>query len=476
MSERISLAIVLVSRYTPSNDKVFSNYIDYIDRDEATRNYKFNDFSLFNDYMGNPEKSGSLFTKGKDFLTKNELESLKEKFKLAQRNGSVMWQDVFSFDNDWLVENGYYDSETNILNEEKLRGAVRKSMRYLLKEENLDTAIWSASFHYNTDNIHVHIATIDLADKPRIRGKRKLKTLDKMKSNFINELRVDNEIHKRINELIRDNIVKNKENFLSSEDRVLREKTLELLKRLPDNRKFWNYGYKNKLGSAIYIIDDISKYYINTYHKKEFEEFERALNKEELRLRKLYGDGKREEYKNYKQNKYEELYKRLGNAILKELREYAKEESEKKKEYLNKSGKVNVGDNKVNSLENNFKSEKNNNENDSRKNNKDDFKSSTNKEKYNKNYYKKDKDTNRNWDNFYEENIINEMKKGGVAKKKESVNYEKNNIILNRRTIGNLKKAMRNEVEKYINQREYERAERIREYESQRNNENEMEM
>lgn len=470
MSERISPAIVLASRYTPSNDRVFSNYIDYIDRDEATRNYKFNDFSLFNDYMGNPEKSGSLFTEGKDFLTKSELESLKEKFKLAQSNGSVMWQDVFSFDNEWLIENGYYDSETNILNEEKLRGAVRKSMRYLLKEENLDTSIWSASFHYNTDNIHVHVATIDLADNPRTRGKRKLKTLDKMKSNFINELRVDNELHKRINELIRDNIVKNKENFLSSEDRVLREKTLELLKRLPNNRKFWSYGYKNKLGSAIYNIDDISKYYINTYHKKEIEEFERALNKEELRLRKLYGEGKREEYKNYKKNKYEELYKRLGNAILKELREYAKEESEKNKAYTK------MKDKKVNSLENNFESEKNNNENDSRKNKSDDFSFSDNKEKYNKNYYKKAKDTNRNWDNFYEENIINEMKKGGVGKRKEGVTYEKNNIILNGRTISNLKKAMKNEVEKYINQREYERAERMREYESQRNNENEMEM
>lgn len=470
MSERISPAIVLASRYTASNDRVFLNYIDYIDRDEATRNYKFNDFSLFNDYMGNPEKSGSLFTEGKDFLTKSELESLKEKFKLAQSNGSVMWQDVFSFDNEWLIENGYYDSETNILNEEKLRGAVRKSMRYLLKEENLETSIWSASFHYNTDNIHVHVATIDLADKPRIRGKRKLKTLDKMKSNFINELRVDNEIHKRINELIRDNIVKNKENFLSSEDRVLREKTLELLKRLPNNRKFWSYGYKNKLGSAIYNIDDISKYYISTYHKKEIEEFERALNKEELRLRKLYGEGKREEYKNYKKNKYEELYKRLGNAILKELREYAKEELEKNKAYTK------MKDKKVNSLENNFESEKNNNENDSRKNKSDDFSFSDNKEKYNKNYYKKDKDINRNWDNFYEENIINEMKKGGVGKKKEGVTYEKNNIILNGRTISNLKKAMKSEVEKYINQREYERAERMREYESQMNNENEMEM
>ena len=131
---------------------------------------------------------------------------------------------------------------------------------------------------------------------------------------------------------------------------------------------------------------------------------------------------------------------------------------------------------KVNSLENNFKSEKNNNENGSRKNKSDDFSFSDNKEKYNKNYYKKDKDTNRNWDNFYEENIINEMKKGGVGKRKEGVTYEKNNIILNGRTISNLKKAMKNEVEKYINQREYERAERMREYESQRNNENEMEM
>ena len=57
-----SPAIVFVSRFVSAKTKVFSAYIDYIDRDEATRAYKFDEFSLYNDYMGNPEKLGSLFT------------------------------------------------------------------------------------------------------------------------------------------------------------------------------------------------------------------------------------------------------------------------------------------------------------------------------------------------------------------------------------------------------------------------------
>ena len=206
-------AIIHKSRFITSKSRKFKSYIDYIDRDEATRTYKFSQFSLYNDYMGNPEKSGSIFTNSKNYLNKKDLEKLKEKFEMAQKNGSIMWQDVFSFDNEWLIENGYYDKETHILNEEKLRLAVRKSMRYVLEKDNMNSALWSPSFHYNTNNIHVHIATVDLSNNPRKRGKRTPNTLKQMKSRFVNELISRNETYKKINELIRDNIVKNRENF-----------------------------------------------------------------------------------------------------------------------------------------------------------------------------------------------------------------------------------------------------------------------
>lgn len=128
-----SPGVVHKAKFVSGNGKEFHNYIDYIDRDEATRNYVFNDFSLFNDYMGNPEKSGSLFTADKDLLNNKEKKVLKEKFKLAQKHGSLMWQDVFSL-YDWLVEQGYYDEKTNVLDEERLRAAIRRTMNNQMKE------------------------------------------------------------------------------------------------------------------------------------------------------------------------------------------------------------------------------------------------------------------------------------------------------------------------------------------------------
>ena len=88
--KKIIPAIVHKVRWVSCGNKKFKSYIDYIDRDEATRNHNFDDFSLYNDYMGNPEKSGSLFTEKNDYMTKKEIKELKKNFELAQKNKSMM--------------------------------------------------------------------------------------------------------------------------------------------------------------------------------------------------------------------------------------------------------------------------------------------------------------------------------------------------------------------------------------------------
>ncbi|NEU35866.1 hypothetical protein GN156_34995, partial [bacterium LRH843] len=82
---------------------------------------------------------------------------LKEIFRQAQKNDSVMWQDVISFDNKWLEERGIYNSKTGWVNEGAIQNSIRKGMEVLLREEQLEqSGVWSAAIHYNTDNIHVH--------------------------------------------------------------------------------------------------------------------------------------------------------------------------------------------------------------------------------------------------------------------------------------------------------------------------------
>ena len=139
-----------------------------------------------------------------------------------------MWQDVFSFDNEWLEKNGLYDSKSHTVDEEKVIAAVRSTMNELKKKENLDGLVWSASLHYNTDNIHVHIASVE-PNPTRERGKRKPKTLVDMKSKFLNKLLDQQLEYKKINDIIRNNIIDKEDKITLKKDRQMKIMINDLL-------------------------------------------------------------------------------------------------------------------------------------------------------------------------------------------------------------------------------------------------------
>ena len=68
----IKAGVTLMQDFCRPKSEIFSGYIDYLDREEAQRNHAIQTFNLFNDYMGNPEKSTGLFTNEKDNLTHSE--------------------------------------------------------------------------------------------------------------------------------------------------------------------------------------------------------------------------------------------------------------------------------------------------------------------------------------------------------------------------------------------------------------------
>lgn len=180
------------------------------------------------DYMGDDEKQGSLFTIEADQLEENMKQKLKDAFTKAEKNGSPLWQDVISFDNAWLEKQGTFISKTGELDEAKIRNVIREAMNVMLEEEQMkDTSVWSAAIHYNTNNIHIHIATVEpipSREKKRIlnketnqweeqyRAKRKQGTQDKMKSKVANMILDRSESRNRINEIINGAVHDKKEN------------------------------------------------------------------------------------------------------------------------------------------------------------------------------------------------------------------------------------------------------------------------
>ena len=344
--------IIVSSKFIECSAKEFNSYIDYIDRKEAIRNNAYNRYSLYNDYMGNPTKTTGLFNNEVDFMNEKDKESSKELFAKAQENKSIMWQDVYSFDNKWLIKQGLYNPITKELDEEKIKRAVRKSTNYILEKDGLkDSCIWNGAIHYNTDNIHIHVAICEPNPTTK-RGKRTQKTLDNMKSIFANELLNDKELYKEINKNIREDIIKPKKDFSSFNDKKMKKLLLKAVKNLPKDKRHWHYEYNTMSKSNMYI-DQMTKHYINTYKKDEFDTFIKNLDKQEEIFKEIYGVGSRKKYKDYKQNKIDELYKRMGNTILKEIKDYVREEELKKYENNKNKGfnlKINFSKSDLNKI------------------------------------------------------------------------------------------------------------------------------
>lgn len=351
MPDKVTPGVVFTSRYVFS-EKKFAAYVNYIDRPEAVRNEAYPQYSVYTDYMDDkrkqpglnqsPAHTSALFTATKDRLTMDEKQELKHQFQRAQKNDSPMWQQVISFTDEFLEKNGLLNRGTETLDEDKLREVTRLAMQEVLKNEKMEgAAIWSAAIHYNTDNIHVHIAIVEpvptrrrkeysVADghgnkvrKEQFRGSMKCSTFAKAKSKIINNIVDRSPELTKINSIIRDRIVAEKRGHNAYRDEQLRGLFLNLYRQLPPDRRLWKYKM-NALSHVRPEIDNFTRAYIDLYHKRDFQELQKQLADQQEFLKSVYGAGKEELYKNYSKTKIADLYTRMGNAVLRELREYDK--------------------------------------------------------------------------------------------------------------------------------------------------------
>ncbi|AQU77036.1 MobP2 family relaxase [Priestia megaterium] len=328
--------VVVKTKFITSHHKAFQQYVEYVDRDEAKQEDRSvaHSFSLYQDYMGNPHKTSSLFTHKYDRLTEEQKAKLKESFEEAQNNNSIMWQDVITFHNPWLQEQGIYDARTHTVDERKLMYVTRQAMSKMLERERLnESAVWSAAIHYNTENLHIHIATVE-PNPIRSRGKRKPKTLDVMKSTVVNQIRDRGKNQDRINHLIRKEMVdqKKQDSSFAWRNRELKPLFLMVYNHLPQDKRQWQYSY-NTIKPLKPYIDTLSEKYIKKYHQKEYQQLIKNLDKEVKELKKAYGEGTRDKgrYENYKQTKIDDLYKRMGNAFLQEMKAYDRKQQDVKR-------------------------------------------------------------------------------------------------------------------------------------------------
>ena len=322
-------AVVIKSKFIASSAKgtSFNNYLNYIDR--AKTHDKANAFEKYQDYMSNEEKSTGLFTLSKDSLNDTDKVYFKEEFKKSQESGSILWQDVISFDNDWLRESGVLEGKN--IDSKQIQDATRYAVQDMLKKEGMiDSAIWTGAIHYNTDNIHVHVAIVQTKDFKE-RGKRKQASIDSMKSKVANKIKDRSKHNEKLNLFIRERVISSKRDdpLLSLKNQVMNRELVrqfkKIQKQLPEDKQLWRYNM-NAIQEVRSEIDKLTNLYIEKNFKEEFKDFQKQLEKEVEIHKRMYGNSATSE--NYRETKMKDLYTRMGNTILKEVSEYDRKEKE----------------------------------------------------------------------------------------------------------------------------------------------------
>lgn len=299
------------------NDTDFSKVVSY---SKEERKQKTNLKSKTNNYT---------FSNLSNNLTEKESEKIKENFITSQKNGSFLWKTYVSFTDDYLIKNKII--ENGKINEDLLKDSVKKGMSELLKRENISDYTFMGNIHYDTDNIHAHIYTVENGTPSRKmnllaknkkevynQAKFKIKNIEKAKSVINSNLTYELENLKLLHQISREHILKSDFNLNTLSNDEL-EQLIKIKNMLPQNQNLWQYNRK-ELRDVKPILTEFTKNYLEKYHTEDLEKFKKILLEQEKEYSKNYGES--DKNKNYSKNKLEELESRTANRILKELKNF----------------------------------------------------------------------------------------------------------------------------------------------------------
>lgn len=328
----------LIQGNSPDDLKDYGKYIYYM-----TRAYAIKEMDKTNE-KGEKILPG-VFSDKQEQMSKKDKLIFSKVLTDAQKKGSILWEDVVSFDNQFLEKHGLYNSKTQELDEKRLQMAARKMMTVLIKEDDLHDARWMASIHRNTDNIHIHLATVEQTPSRRIievidkktgkktlepRGKREQKTINKIKTTFGQELMQMDDLFIAVSRQ-RDSALNHLKSYLQRErENPVYHPVIEWLDQhvQPDWYKkvaFNHFSYKKVPQKGRDLIDAIPEQLAekDPALKEELRNFDRLINHFNEEFIKMYGK-KKDPSGEFKATRKKDLQERLGNAVLKELGRYKK--------------------------------------------------------------------------------------------------------------------------------------------------------
>lgn len=236
----------------------------------------------------------------------------------------------------YVVKNGQFDTDYMICGKD-----------YWLKEEK---APKKAYIQYEEKMVNGRMCKQPILDqngkpvvKREYKGTFKPKSIEACRREVVNEIIREKENNLKINSIIRDSIVKQKREHPLAKDKELCSLFLKLYRDMPDcNRNMWNYN-NPIMNPQKKQIDAISQKYIEKYHGAEYQEFLSLINAQAEKYKKAYGESSD---RNYTEGKLNDLYTRMGNAVLTEIRAFDKQQDIKTaREWLNRVSQQGDGSN-----------------------------------------------------------------------------------------------------------------------------------
>ena len=296
------------SKVSPS---YFKDALDYTNEEAKTQQPP--GFEEYQEYMDNEKKTTGLFDAFNDNIDLKQKSFYKRKFNEAYLNNGILWQPIISFDDDWLAEQGVI-SEHGRINEKQIKEATKAAMKTMLIKEGLVGRVyWTGAIHYNTDNIHVHISMVE-KHVQRERGSIKQSTIDAAKSKVVSTIADRTPEQKRINELLRKEILDNarKENYR----KLFKKQFLKIANNISKSQ------YGRLSNSEKLEVDKLSSMILKEKFPNSYQKLQESLMQEQNFYQRAYGVGDRHLYENYKRNKETELMTKLGNSILRQGKAY----------------------------------------------------------------------------------------------------------------------------------------------------------
>lgn len=294
----------------PETTLNFLEYIDYMNRSYATETQS--------------DELTAIFTQDANYLQREKVTELKQKLEQAHENGSLLWQGVISFDNEFLAAQGLYDRATGRVDQQAIKTVMRDVIPKMIAKEGLsESAFWWGNIHLNTDNIHVHFGLSEIESKrekffyqPRhrmeYRGNFSQKTIQKCKSDVFHGLINDKTRSALLRkEQILANLKANLIDQVFHENRVVRSTEKNFLEQaynhLPFQKK-WRYGSNAKNFA-------VSKFFLDKYLDSYFEHDGKALYQEFLQETREFLQTYEGAYSAEKNQTYEKLRKIDGQVI-----------------------------------------------------------------------------------------------------------------------------------------------------------------